>query len=235
MRGTTFEGELCYTTIVSTLDKLVVEYNSEGQVPVSTRAHSRLLHPGKAHGAFKGSSSRRYDFLAKRLMRGVYRRIAEDISVAAPAGGAVLDVGAGPGVLLAELARSRPDLRLTAVDLSADMAAVARRNLGEFGERASVEVADVADLPFGDSAFDVVVTSFSLHHWDDVPAAVPEMARVIRPGGRLYIYDFQRAPFDAVDAAASEGGSFARQPPHHDMIRTGRWHLRRCVRHVLSA
>lgn len=202
---------------------------------MATRAHARLLHSRNSHGAFEGGASRRYDFLAKRLMRGVYRRIAEDVSVATPAGGAVLDVGAGPGVLLAEVARARPDLQLTAVDVSADMVAAAERNLSEFGDQASAEVGDVAGLPFGDAAFDLIVTSFSLHHWDDVHSAVPELARVLRPGGQLYIYDFQHAPFETLDAAAREGGLFTRQQPHHDVIRTGRLHLRRCVRHVMSA
>jgi hypothetical protein len=53
---------------------------------------------------FQGRSSRIYDFVSRRVLRGMYRRLAVDVAGAAPYGGAVLDVGTGPGVLLAELA-----------------------------------------------------------------------------------------------------------------------------------
>jgi len=202
---------------------------------MSTRTHARLLHSVNPHGAFEGRSSRLYDFLAKRLMRGVYSRLAEDLVVAAPADGALLDVGAGPGVLAAEIARRRHDLKVTAVDLSADMSAAAARKLAEFGDRATTRVGDAADLPFEDATFDLIVTSFSLHHWEDVDAAVPELSRVLRPGGQFYVYDFQRAPFELLDATARERGLFTTEPARHDVIRTGQLHLRECVRHVMFA
>src|SRR5690242_5004780 len=136
-------------------------------------------------GVFEGRSSRIYDVVARRFLRRFYRRLAEDIARLAPEGAAVLDVGTGPGVLLAELAARRPDLSLTGGDLSADMVAAARRNV-----RAGdvVRVANVTDLPFPDGSFDLVVSSISLHHWDRPAAAVPQLARVLRPGGRVCVY-----------------------------------------------
>src|SRR6185295_12549458 len=101
---------------------------------------------------------------------------------------------------------------------SADMVAAARRNLAEFDGRATAEVADVADLPFADGSFDLVVSSFSLHHWDDPDAAVPELARVLRPGGRLYVYDFRRGPFAALTAAARTRSLFTGQPSRQTVI-----------------
>ena len=202
---------------------------------MSAHTHTRLLRPLHPHGSFEGRSSRFYDVMARRFLRGLYRRIAEDLIIAAPMDSAVLDVGTGPGVLLAEIARARPDLRVTGIDLSGDMVAAAERNISEFGERASVRVGDVADLPFGDRTFDLIVTSFSLHHWADVERAVPELARVLRPGGQLYVYDFQRAPFGVLDTAARGKGAFAGRPVQHTVIRAGQLHLRHCVRHVMSA
>lgn len=149
---------------------------------------------------FQGRRSRFYDFAARRLLRRVYRRFAEDLADAAPEGGAVLDAGTGPGILLVELARLRPDLQLSGVDLSGDMVAAAARNLAEFGERASARHGDVTDLPFPADSFDIVVSSLSLHHWDHPEAAAPELVRVLRPGGRVYIYDVRRAPFDELTA-----------------------------------
>lgn len=196
--------------------------------------HSRARHFGNLHRSFEGRSSRVYDVVARRLLRELYRRIAEDVALVAPADGSVLDVGTGPGVLLGEIASRRRDLRVYGIDLAADMAAAAERNVRSFGERVSVHVGDVAELPFGDGAFDVVVSSFSLHHWADVRGAAPELARVLRPGGRLVIYDFQRAPFEVFDAAARELSVFNTVPAQQNLIRTGRLHLRTSVRYVRS-
>lgn len=183
---------------------------------------------------FHGRSSRMYDFLSRRVLRRMYRRLAADVAGEAPHGGAVLDVGTGPGVLLVELAARRPDLRLTGVDLSADMIAAATRNLRPFGERASAHVGDVTSLPFPDGSFDLIVSSLSLHHWDHPEAAVPELARVLRPGGRVYIYDFPFAPFDTLAETARTRSVLNARSPQRSRIRTGILFLR-CIRYVMSS
>ena len=132
-------------------------------------------HHRNLPGAFAGRSSRVYDVVARRLLRGVYRRLATDVASSTPHGATVLDVGTGPGVLLAELAKHRPDVVLIGVDLSADMVAAAARNLAPFGGQASVEQGDVAELPFADGSVDVVVSSLSLHHWDRPAEAIREL------------------------------------------------------------
>lgn len=199
---------------------------------MSTHGHARLLRPLHLPGSFEGRSARLYDVLARRV-RGLYGRIAEDVTLTAPVNGTVLDVGTGPGVLLAEIARRRPDLRVTGIDVSADMIAAAERNVAPFAGRVSAQVADVSDLPFADQAVDLVVTSFSLHHWADVAAATGELARVLRPGGLVYVYDFPRGPFEELDAAA-RGHSVLAGPAQHTVISTGLLPTPRCVRHVLS-
>jgi ubiquinone/menaquinone biosynthesis C-methylase UbiE len=183
---------------------------------------------------FEGRSSRRYDFMARRLLRGVYRRLAADLATVAPPDGAVLDVGTGPGVLLVELAALRPDLRLTGVDLSADMIAAATRNLEPLGHRARAHVGDVTSLPFADQSFDLVVSSLSLHHWDHPEAAVPELARVLRPGGRVLVYDFPFAPFDKLADAARTRSVLNARAPERTSIRTGVPFVRG-VRYIMSA
>lgn len=186
-------------------------------------------------GVFLGRSSRLYDFAARRLLRGFYRRIAADLAPSIPTGAAVLDVGTGPGVLLVELARRRQDVRLTGVDLSPDMIAAASRNLREYGERATASVGDATDLPFPEASFDVIVSSLSLHHWDHPERAAGELARVLRPGGRLFVYDFPFAPFDKLTAAARAESRFAAQSPERVRFRAGRLHLPRTDRYVLAA
>lgn len=193
------------------------------------------LRRGERPREFQGHSVRFYDFLARMPMRSIYRRLAGDIAGTAPRDGAVLDVGTGPGVLLVELARRRPDLRLTGVDLSPDMVAAAERNARPFGDRITVRVADVADLPFPDGSFDLVVSSLSLHHWDQPEAAVAQLARVLRPGGQLCIYDFPFAPFDTMSTTARTTGPFAGQAPRQTIVRIGPWPFPRCVKYQLAA
>jgi ubiquinone/menaquinone biosynthesis C-methylase UbiE len=195
----------------------------------------RVHHHGNCPGVFSGRGSRIYDRVARTLLRGLYSRIADDLVDALPDGAEVLDVGTGPGALVSELARRRSDLHLVGVDLSADMVSAAQRNLREFGDRASAEQGDVADLPFAADTFDLVVTSFSSHHWDDPAAAVPELARVLRPGGRLYVYDFGFAPFGVITETAGSRGLFEASPVRATRIRTGVLFPRRCVRQVFTA
>lgn len=183
------------------------------------------MHTHHGSHAFSGKRTRRYDVLARRLMRRVYRRIATDLVATTADGADVLDVGTGPGVLLMELAQRRPGLRLTGLDLSEDMVTVARSNLGD---RGTVRAGDVNALPFPDDSFDLVVSSYSAHHWDDPAAAVPEIVRVLRPGGRFVLYDFGHAPYEAIDGAAS-GWTI-----QHDRFRTGMLFFPRSYRHVLT-
>jgi ubiquinone/menaquinone biosynthesis C-methylase UbiE len=195
-----------------------------------------MIHSGHRNipGAFHGRSSRVYDRVARRLVRPLYRRLADDIAAVAPPGATVLDIGTGPGVLLVELARRRPDLTLTGVDLSADMVAAATRNLAPYAERATALVGDATRLPCDDRSFDLIVSSLSTHHWDDPAGAVPELDRVLRPGGQVRIYDFPFAPFDTLAEAARSRSVLNGHEPRRTPIRTG-IPLLRCVRFELSA
>ncbi|UYM07596.1 class I SAM-dependent methyltransferase [Solicola gregarius] len=188
----------------------------------------------QAHGAFAGRSTRRYDFMARRLMRGFYRRIAEDVALLAPNGADILDVGTGPGVLLTETARRRPDVSITGIDPSADMIAAATRNIEPYPGRVHARIGSAAEVPSDDAAFDLVVTSLSLHHWDDVAASVAELARVLRPGGQIVVFDLARAPFGELDAAADAHSGLS-SAACHTTIGTGVPHVRRIERHVLHA
>lgn len=193
------------------------------------------IHHGNRPGAFSGRSSRFYDFAARRLLRGFYRAVAGDIARSAPEHGSLLDVGTGPGVLLMELASRRPHLQLVGIDLSPDMVAAAERNLQVYGDRATARVADVCELPFPDESFDLIVSSMSAHHWDHPEAAVAELARVLRPGGRVYIYDFRFAPFDKLSAAARENPRFSGSSPQRPPFRARRLLHPPCVKYVLTA
>ncbi|MEO5935233.1 MAG: class I SAM-dependent methyltransferase, partial [Duganella sp.] len=100
----------------------------------------------------------------------------------------VLDLGCGAGhasFAVAPVARS-----VTAFDLSAEMLAVVTGAARERGlHNITTEQGNVASLPFADASFCMVVTRFSAHHWLDVPAALREVQRVLKPNGLLVVID----------------------------------------------
>jgi SAM-dependent methyltransferase len=96
-----------------------------------------------------------------------------------PRAGDVLEAGAGTGALW-EHAGTEDPATLTLTDFSAAMCARLRRF-----PAARVVRADVTRLPFAAGSFDVVVANHMLYHLDDPGAGLRELARVLRPGGRL--------------------------------------------------
>jgi SAM-dependent methyltransferase len=98
-----------------------------------------------------------------------------------PPGRATLEVGCGEGRVAREL-RDRGH-RVTAIDGSPTLVELAR----EADPAGEYVLADAADLPFADGAFDIVVAHNSLMDFDDVPGSVAEAARVLEPGGTLAI------------------------------------------------
>ena len=108
--------------------------------------------------------------------------------------GAAADLGCGPGYLAVELAHRAPGLHVTGVDLSDAMLtqAIANARLAGVAHQTDFRTADAAALPFPDASLDLVVSTLSLHHWDDPVPIVNEVARVLRPGGAFLLFDLRR-------------------------------------------
>jgi SAM-dependent methyltransferase len=104
-----------------------------------------------------------------------------------------LDVGCGSGVVTRDMARRvAPGGRAVGLDPSAEFLAIARELAAEAGLDAVVEFREgsALALPFADGEFDVALAATVLVHVPGGAAAIPEMARVVRPGGRVGVFDF---------------------------------------------
>ena len=150
--------------------------------------------PREVAAMFDGVA-RRYDLTNTVLSLGRdrgWRRATREALDLQP-GERVLDLAAGTGVSTEELARS--GAQAVGVDISIGMLqAGAHREV-------TLLAGDALALPFADASFDAVTISFGLRNIHDTRAAVREMARVTRPGGRLVVCEFSTptlAPFRAV-------------------------------------
>jgi SAM-dependent methyltransferase len=109
--------------------------------------------------------------------------------------GEVLEVAVGTGL---NLPLYGPGLKVTGLDLSPDMLAIARRRAAEAGGDVDLREGDAHRLPFADAAFDTVVCTYGLCTIPDDRRAVGEMHRVLRSGGRLVLVDHVRSTIPPV-------------------------------------
>ncbi|MCK6067226.1 MULTISPECIES: demethylmenaquinone methyltransferase [Microbacterium] len=118
-------------------------------------------------------------------------RVATTRAVAPRPGQRILDLAAGTGASSVSLARSGAEV--IAADFSPGMIAEGRRRHGGIPNLSFVQ-ADATDLPFGDAEFDAVTMSFGLRNVHDPRAALRELRRVTKPGGRIVICEFSHPP-----------------------------------------
>jgi demethylmenaquinone methyltransferase/2-methoxy-6-polyprenyl-1,4-benzoquinol methylase len=103
----------------------------------------------------------------------------------------VLDVACGTAAVPIELVR-RYGCRVVGVDQSAEMLAAGRERIDAagLGERIELEKGRAEHLPFGDASFEALTFTYLLRYVDDPAATMKELARVVRPGGRIAMLDF---------------------------------------------
>jgi demethylmenaquinone methyltransferase/2-methoxy-6-polyprenyl-1,4-benzoquinol methylase len=136
-----------------------------------------------------------YDLMNSAMTAGLHhewRQRAVDRAEVGP-GSDALDICCGTGDLALELRRRiGPDGRVVGSDFSEPMLDLARRKSGEEGLPVEFGWADALDLPYGDASFDAVTIGFGARNLADLPKGLSEMARVLRPGGRLVILEITR-------------------------------------------
>lgn len=111
--------------------------------------------------------------------------------------GEVLEVAIGTGL---NLEHYPPDVRLTGVELSQDMLAIARQRAAHLGRQVELRAGDAEALEFPSAAFDTVVCTFSLCAIPDHRTALAEMVRVLRPEGLLLLADHVASSIPVVRA-----------------------------------
>ncbi|MBN1935215.1 MAG: class I SAM-dependent methyltransferase [Anaerolineae bacterium] len=138
-----------------------------------------------------------YDALAGVLLLGQEQAVRQktvELAQVRP-GDRLLDVGCGTGALtLVAWAQAGPTGEVYGIDAAPAMIDLARRKAAQANARVEFKIGAVEQIPFPDSYFDVVLNSFMIYNLpnDDLRRkGFAEMRRVLRPGGRLVVVDFE--------------------------------------------
>src|SRR6266568_4717285 len=127
-----------------------------------------------------------------------YRWIYDQLAIASES--RILELGCGSGRLWLNNSERLPkDWHITLSDFSVGMIQEAQQNLRDNRHSFTFQVIDAQSIPFGDENFDVVIANHMLYHIPDLPQALSEIRRVLRPGGRLYASTFGRKHMQEID------------------------------------
>ena len=149
---------------------------------------------GRVRGVFD-SVAPKYDLMNDVLSGGMHRAWkAYTVAVAAvQPGDRVLDIAGGTGDLARAFAHRVGDSgRVVLTDINAAMLQVGRDRLLDEGRVMPAVVCDAEKLPFPSASFDLASVAFGLRNMTHKEAALAEIARVLRPGGRLLVLEFSR-------------------------------------------
>lgn len=156
-------------------------------------------------------NARKYAKAHEKYTRLMFRGTLKDIK-ARNISGSYLEMGAGPGLLAIMVARQNPEINITAIDLSPDMATVANEYISNNGleNRIRYLVGDVCDEKMlGElGKFNLVYSTFSLHHWEEPEHSLRNLWNAVEDNGILYIHDFRRIGWlSSLTSKSREAGS----------------------------
>lgn len=136
----------------------------------------------------------RYDLMNRLMTAGqdIHWRREVIRRAALPGGGQLLDLGTGTGDLANEALRQVPTCHPVAADFTLAMMEVGKQRQPASQPFPVWSAADALHIPFPDQVFDAVVSGFLMRNVSDVPLALQEQQRVLRPGGRIVILDTTR-------------------------------------------
>lgn len=140
----------------------------------------------------------RYDFLnhllsfnLDRLWRRRAIRMAKEWKPES-----VLDLACGTGDITIDLLRKVQPKKLVGADLTSRMLAVCKMKLrqGQNGQHVELVECEAEALPFEEEMFDLITIGFGVRNFTNVPQAIAECSRVLRPGGRLMVLELSQPP-----------------------------------------
>ena len=131
---------------------------------------------------------------------GEFQALAQRMAEGLPGDARVLEVAPGPGYFSIELAK-RGRRSVTGLDISKTFVEIARRNAEKEGVQVDFQHGNASRMPFEDASFDLIVCRAAFKNFSAPVAALREMRRVLRPGGKAIIIDLRKdTPLDAIDA-----------------------------------
>lgn len=149
--------------------------------------------PRAGSGAMFDGIARRYDLLNRIISLGLDQRWRKRTvrSLALEPGQRVLDLATGTGDLAIQIARRHPDVSVVGLDPSQGMLEVARSKCARkrLDDRIELVTGDAQELPYENDSFDAVTMGFGIRNVPDRMCALTEIARVVRPGGRVGILE----------------------------------------------
>jgi ubiquinone/menaquinone biosynthesis C-methylase UbiE len=130
------------------------------------------------------------------------RQVAKDLGPTS----SVLEVAPGPGYFAIALAKCG-DYRITGLDISETFVAIARKNALQAHVTVDFQVGNASAMPFGAGSFDFLLCRAAFKNFSEPVAALREMHRVLRPGGKALIIDLRRdASQESIDQEVAQMG-----------------------------
>jgi ubiquinone/menaquinone biosynthesis C-methylase UbiE len=133
-----------------------------------------------------------------------FRKEARTLAEQLAQGGSILEVAPGPGFLAIELAKLG-DYQVVGLDISKTFVELATENARKAGVQIAFQLGNAAAMPFDPDSFDLIVCRAAFKNFSEPVRALTEMYRVLKPGGKAFIFDLRPDASPADIAAAVDG------------------------------